>query len=305
MKHFHAHGKLLLSAEYMVLYGSTALALPLKPGQSLEITQKQEPGVFIWTAFYKDKLWFMATFEPSSLEILSTSNMEYALRLKDIIRACIEMKPSFSKALYQKKVITQLDFSPDYGFGSSSTLIALLAAWAEVNPMDLHFRVSEGSGYDVACAISEGPITYELIDHAPHYKHIPFNPPFRKQLWFAWLGNKLATSPHLKEIAGRLKPDLTTIRLFSELTEKMIEDRSLGQFRETMERHEHELSIHLGIDKVSGKFPDLPGSIKSLGAWGGDFVMIATEADPQTLRDYLAKKEIHTLYNFNELVYEG
>lgn len=65
MKHFHAHGKLLLSAEYMVLYGSTALALPLKPGQSLEITQKQEPGVFIWTAFYKDKLWFMATFEPS------------------------------------------------------------------------------------------------------------------------------------------------------------------------------------------------------------------------------------------------
>jgi mevalonate kinase len=304
MKRFHAKGKLLLSAEYMVLHGSTALAIPLKLGQSLEITPSADPERFTWTAFHKQEPWFMATLDPATLEVQDSSNLEMAFGLSKHIGACIELVPSFREALYESDAATRLDFPPDYGFGSSSTLIALLAGWAEVDPLDLHFMVSEGSGYDVACAVSDGPITYRLKDHLPQYNHVPFNPPFREQIWFAWLGHKQATAPHLAEMAGRLSPNIENVAIFSQLSQEMIDATNLEQFRKTMDRHEETLSHLLGIDPVSERFINLPGSVKSLGAWGGDFVMIATEEDKQSLQKYLSEYGIRTLYSYKDLIYE-
>lgn len=304
MKRFHANGKLLLSAEYMVMFGSTALAIPLKQGQSLEIQHTTDPEHFTWNAYHQQKPWFSAILNPATLEVMNTSNMEMAQGLKQLIGACIELKPSFREALYRRDALTRLDFPPDYGFGSSSTLIALLAEWAEVNPLDLHFLVSEGSGYDVACAVSDGPLTYKLKDQAPQYRHVPFNPPFREQIWFAWLGHKQATAPHLAELAGSLSPNFETILLFSQLSMEMLNASTLKQFQVIMERHEDVLSKLLGMKPVSEQFKKLPGSVKSLGAWGGDFVMIATELDKPGLLSYLSKYGIDTLYNYKDLVYE-
>lgn len=304
MIRFQAHGKLLLSAEYMVMHGATALAVPLKKGQNLEIQHTESNLIFPWKAFFNDKLWFEANYDPGTLRILDTSDPDMALGLKNLLQACIELMPSFQESLFRKDAITRLDFSPDYGFGSSSTLISLLAEWAEVNPLDLHFMVSEGSGYDVACALAEGPISYKLRDHLPQYQHIPFKPSFHENIWFAWLGRKQATEKHLKEVAHRIKPGFETIYKFSELTRAMIEARTLDEFRKVMDVHEDELSQILGMETVSSRFRSLPGSIKSLGAWGGDFVMIATEADRETLKDYLERNGIQTLYSYKELVYE-
>jgi len=304
MKCFHAKGKLLLSAEYMVMHGSTSLAIPLKLGQSLEITHSSDPKRFIWTAYHQEKPWFRAVLNPATLEVMDSSSEEMAQNLKQLIGACIELMPSFREALSRRDAATRLNFPPDYGFGSSSTLIALMACWAEVNPLDLHFMVSEGSGYDVACAMSDGPITYKLKDDSPQYSHIPFNPPFRDQIWFAWLGNKQATAPHLAEVAGRLSPNYETVHLFSQLTLEMINASTLEEFRGVMDRHEDALSPLLGMDPVSKRFKKFPGSVKSLGAWGGDFIMIATETGKPDLLNYLSKYGIHTLYNYNDLVYE-
>ncbi len=55
---------------------------------------------------------------------------------------------------------THLDFPRDWGLGSSSTLINNVAQWAQVDPFDLHFKVSNGSGYDIACANEDSPIVY-------------------------------------------------------------------------------------------------------------------------------------------------
>ena len=304
MIRFQAHGKLLLSAEYMVMHGAKALAVPLKKGQTLEINHTESSRHFTWKAFFDKKLWFETAMDPATLNILDTTNMETALRLKEILQACIEIMPSFQESLFRKDAVTRLDFSPEFGFGSSSTLISLLAEWADVNPLDLHFMVSEGSGYDVACALADGPITYKLRDHLPQYQHIPFHPPFHEHIWFAWLGKKQATEKHLREVAGRIKPGFETIYKFSELTRAMIEASSLVEFRMAMETHEDELSGILGMEKIASAFKDLPGSIKSLGAWGGDFVMIATEVDGEILKKYLAEKGIQVLFRYKELVYE-
>ena len=41
---FYAHGKLLITSEYLVLDGAEALALPTVYGQSLEVETIDEPG---------------------------------------------------------------------------------------------------------------------------------------------------------------------------------------------------------------------------------------------------------------------
>ena len=306
MKPFFAHGKLLISAEYMVLHGSLALALPLHKGQTLQRLRSEDRNVFSWDAYEAENLWFSAKFNPTTLGIIETSDQEKAENLRFLIKTLIEMDPSFQRELFTWDVETVLGFSPKWGFGSSSTLIALMAEWAEVNPLDLHFRVSDGSGYDVACALAERPIHYKLREDGPHYRHVKFNPPFAKNLYFVWLGKKQSTAEHLVEMADKINPGYQEIHHFTTLTQQMTEATELSEFRLLMEEHEAKLSELIKLDRVSvTRFPDLPGSVKSLGAWGGDFVMIATESDSETLYNYLDKKGFNTIFRYNDLVYDA
>ena len=306
MKPFFAHGKLLISAEYMVLHGSLALALPLHKGQTLQRLRSEDRNVFSWNAYQADDCWFSAKFNPSTLGIMETSDQEKAEILQFLIKAIIEMDPPFQRELFTWDVDTMLEFSPQWGFGSSSTLIALMAEWAEINPLDLHFRVSDGSGYDVACALAERPILYKLREDGPHYRHVLFHPPFAKNLYFVWLGKKQSTAEHLVEMAEKINPGYEEIHHFSTLTQHMVEATELSEFRQLMEEHEAKLSELIKLDRVSAtRFPDLPGSVKSLGAWGGDFVMIATESNSETLYNYLDKKGFKTIFRYNDLVYDA
>jgi len=304
MKAFRAHGKLLISAEYMVLHGSKALAVPLQAGQILRRIRSENRSTFSWEATYGTDVWFSVSYDPSSLAILKTSDQSKAENLRTLIRACIELAPSFQQELFTWVVETDLEFSPHSGFGSSSTLTALLAEWAEVNPLDLHYLTSEGSGYDVACAVAEQPIIYWLRNGDPHYQHVKFNPPFADQLYFVWLGTKQNTRAHLVQMAEQLDPGYDEILHFNKLSKRMIDAKELNEFQQLMEEHEDRLSALLNLEKVSAsRFPDLPGVVKSLGAWGGDFVLIASDTDPDLLLTYLNEKGYTTHFRYKDLVY--
>ncbi len=306
MDQIRAHGKLMISAEYMVMHGSKALALPLRKGQTLRKFRSDNPRIFSWKAFFGEQTWFHAMLDPATLRILESSDHEKATHLQKLISSCIEMMPAFQEDLFSWDVETYLDFSPEWGFGSSSTLIALMAEWAEINPLDLHFSVSSGSGYDVACAIAEGPLVYRLRDGSPRYQHIPFRPLFSGDLYFAWLGVKQPTAPHLQEISGKLRPDFQSIHQFSDLTEQMIRAKDLATFQDLMRIHEEALAEILHMEPVSATLlRDLPGSVKSLGAWGGDYVLVASDAPRKELEAFLSSRNIHQLFNFEDLVYYG
>ena len=304
MNSLYVHGKLLISAEYMVLHGSLALAIPLKQGQSLQRIRSENPRLFSWKATYLDQTWFSASLDPSSLEILTSSDPVKGQWLRSLILACIELMPSFQEDLFKWNVETQLDFSPQWGFGSSSTVTALMAEWAEVNPLDLHFMVSEGSGYDVACAIADGPIVYRIRDDAPHYQHVDFYPPFSEQIYFAWLGSKQPTADHLKDIAESFQPTYEDIHTFSCFTEAMIQAPDLTSFQQLMEEHELKLAKILKTERISvSHFPRIPGTVKSLGAWGGDFVMIASSAHEDDLFNYLYDKGIKVIFRYQDIAF--
>jgi len=305
METLQARGKLLISAEYMVLHGSRALVLPLKKTQRLQRIRSQNREHFSWNATYDEALWFSAAFDSSTLSIISATDREKAEYLQSVIKACIELDPLFQRELFHWDVETRLDFSPEWGFGSSSTLTALMAEWAGVNPLDLHFMISEGSGYDVACAVAGSSIVYSLRDEGPHYQSVPFHPPFADQIHFVWLGSKQPTAQHLREVAHRLNPGMEEIRTFSGLTTGMLEARELYEFRILMEEHEAKLAELISLNRVSEThFPGLLGSVKSLGAWGGDFVMIASEQEPAALYHYLDRLGFTYRFRYKDLIYE-
>jgi len=306
MNDFYAHGKLLLTAEYMVIHGSSALALPLRVGQSLKRIRSDRRDVFTWMALYEDRPWFSAVFDPLHLKVLESSDPEKASKLTRILEACIELMPSFQKELFTWDVETSLEFSPSWGFGSSSTLTALLAEWAEVNPLDLHFLTAPGSGYDVACAIADGPIVYKIRDGSPHYRHIPFHPPFSDRIYFAWLGSKQQTEKHLKQVIDKIQVGYEEIHRFSRLTEEMISATDLGIFGKLMEEHEEELAGILGMERIAAtRLRSLPGHVKSLGAWGGDFVMIISQVDEEELFAYLHERDILVIFRYDDLVLDN
>jgi mevalonate kinase len=306
MELLKAPGKLLISAEYMVLHGSKALALPLNKGQSLQRIPTEDRSRFTWNAYQGEDLWFRAEFHPSSLNLLETNDPGKAEYLQRLLKACISLDPMFQKELFTWEVETRLDFSPSWGFGSSSTLTALMAEWADISPLDLHFMISEGSGYDVACAMARSAILYSLRETGPQYQPVQFRPPFASQIYFVWLGSKQPTARHLEEVASRFTPGREEILRFSTLTQGMLEASELSEFRILMEEHEALLSDLIKLERVSAtRFPDLQGSVKSLGAWGGDFVMIASEQEPEALFSYLDHLGLTTRFTYKDLIYEA
>lgn len=303
MRTYHARGKLLLSAEYMVLHGAEALAVPLTRGQSMSVDTREGNSLLEWQAADSTGAWFSAHIDPVDWTIVDTSSREVTLRLIHLLGEASVLVPEFQAELAGRQVNTLLDYPRDYGFGSSSTLVSLVAQWSGCDPMELHRRTSEGSGYDVACADAESPIFYSNKGGESQLRAARFYPPFHAQIYFAWLGQKQHTATSLQAIRQGFRPGEEEIGFFTEISRSMASSRELGEFRNLMEDHEQRLSVLLGIPPVSERFGDLDASVKSLGAWGGDFVMIATGLEAADLFSQLARKGLQQVYTFKELVY--
>ena len=137
MSLYQAHGKFLLTSEYLVLKGALALALPLKLGQSLEVSLTDtDTHRLHWIASQPDKPWFSVLFDSETLLPLSSDDPSKAEKLSNILKAVRQLKQDAFLGC-DIRFRTHLDFDPNWGLGSSSTLITNLARWANVNPYEL------------------------------------------------------------------------------------------------------------------------------------------------------------------------
>ena len=303
MKEFYSHGKLLISGEYLVLDGALALAVPTRPGQWLRVRASESPGL-TWKSLNPDGTpWFEAHFPEGTFDGLqATDNFPSSTRerLQYLLLKCRDMNPDFSGALRNTEVETFLEFPREWGLGTSSTLLANLAAWAGIDPYALLRNTMGGSGYDIAAAGSASPIYYRLEQGLPRVEKAPFNPPFSQDLFFVYLNEKQDSREGISRYRTRHFNKASALRKASQLTLQMAEAREIGDFREAMDNHEDLIGGILGLDPVKKRrFPDYPGSIKSLGAWGGDFIL-ATGAPPH--QDYFRKKGYSVVKPYTELL---
>jgi len=301
--HFYANGKLLFTSEFMILHGAKALAVPLKKGQSLTLRPKETEDCLRWEARYGPVTWFETTLKLPGLSIINTMSQARSETLVFMLQKLLEIHPGFKKELEENDVVTELEFDPAFGFGSSSTLTSLMAQWAEIDPMQLHFRISKGSGYDVACAGSETALLYQVINEMPVSEPVDFNPPFADQMWLVYLGHKQDSAQSVAAFLERYKPDQADIDRFSQLTCSFLKATDTNEFGEVITEHEQRLAEILNMPPVGETiFPDLDGYAKSLGAWGGDFVLLVTDWSEKKLSDYLEAKGIDQWFAFNELI---
>lgn len=310
MSHFNANGKFLLTGEYLVLKGASALALPLKLGQSFEVSLADtDTHRLHWIARQPEGPWFSALFDTDTLRPISTDDLNKAEKLASILKAVRQLKPT---AFYggDLRFHTRLDFNPEWGLGSSSTLIANLARWAKVDPYELLKLTFGGSGYDIACATAEGPIYYQIKTEVPEpvegptVKPIDFHPSFADHLFFIYQGQKQSSSKEVKAFLEKANPvDLQKdIDSISWISHAVPQCQSLDEFGMLMQCHERIISRCIGQEPVQKRFPDFEGVLKSLGAWGGDFILAATEWDENQVKAYFKEKGLEVVFGYKEMV---
>ncbi len=274
---FYSNGKLLLTAEYGVLDGATALAIPTKFGQDLSITTNEASQNLAWKSFDSDgSLWFTATIEQATLALLETSDSKIGKRLAEILLAARALNPQFLTGNQGLQIVTQLTFNRYWGLGTSSTLINNIALWANINPYKLLNYTFGGSGYDIACAQHNSSILYTLQGKTPKIEEIEFAPPFASSLYFVYLNKKQNSRLAIKNYKKQLNNSKKLVGKLSELTYAILKAEQLTEFQSLITKHEQYLSQVLKCDSVKERlFSDYDGAIKSLGGWGGDFVLAA------------------------------
>ncbi len=312
MSLYQAHGKFLLTGEYLVLKGALALALPLKLGQSLQTSLADtDTHRMHWIASQPDKHWFSVLFDTDTLESVSTDDPAKAEKLSNILKAVRQLKSDAFLGC-DMRFHTHLDFNPEWGLGSSSTLIANLARWANVNPYELLKMTFGGSGYDIACATAEGPIYYEIKTEVPEpiegptpmVEPIHFTPPFADHLFFIYQGQKQSSSKEVKAFLAKANPiDLQKdIEAVSEISRAVPKCESLDEFGLLMQCHERIIARCIGQEPVQKRFPGFEGVLKSLGAWGGDFILAATEWTENQVKKYFKRKGLEVIFGYEKMV---
>ncbi len=305
MNIYHANGKLMLTGEYLVLQGAKALALPLKLGQSLEVkTIDIQEGMIHWDAYTNRGFWFAAIFSKFGFTVHASDDMEKADNLCKIFQEIKSLNPNILQDKNDYFFTTRLEFDSQWGLGSSSTLISLLSQWANVNPYKLLNRTMGGSGYDIACATASKPITYQLINSEPVVEGINFKPAFSEKLYFVYQGHKQSSGKEVKSFKERVKTtDFSKeIAEISEITEKLTKIVSFDEFCSLLTRHEAIMSRVLEQPPIKAKYLDFQGVIKSLGAWGGDFFLAATELPEKEVREYFGKKGLDVVVKYDDIV---
>ncbi len=285
---FRANGKLLLTAEYAVLDGALALALPTQKGQTLHIQHNSDPNDanFYWASNdEKGNCWLKTAINPQNFEVIGDLSPEIST-LQQILSMAIALNARFGLAMQGKTALSALEFPRDWGLGSSSTLISLVAQWANIDPYALAAQTFGGSGYDIACATTRQPLLYQLINNDNNAKEStlandkmisPCNymPPFAEQLYFVHLGRKQNSRQgirHYQQLPQDLR--LQTAAQITQITQAILQCTNLSDFERLLRQHETLIAQCLQLPTAQSLyFADYAGVVKSLGAWGGDFVL--------------------------------
>jgi len=292
----------MLCSEYAVLQGATSLALPTKKGQSLQVEKLENhaSAVLHWQSFDLDgTCWYSAEIALPHFYIIESTDASVSIQLIRFLMTARAMNPSFLNEGSGYKVETHLDFGRNEGLGSSSTLTYNIAQWAEVDPYKLHFNAFKGSGFDVAVAEAGQPILYQVNHHIPTIEIIQWDKPFNDLLYFVHLNKKQSS---LNEIESFSKKPQFNTRQLEELTrvaKLLSHTKDYFEFCLLLEIAEEEVGSALGRPSIKQTlFNDFKGTIKSLGAWGGDYILATGE---DTI-NYFTEKGFTHIVPFNEMI---
>ena len=294
MKKYNSNGKLLITGEYVVLDGASSLAVPCEFGQSLSYIPDNS-NIIKWISFNNDKeKWFSTSLKADNFSIVDTSSEKSSNWLINVLEKSFQIS---KRRIPGCTIKTYVDFPLEWGLGSSSTIINNIARLFNINPFKLHFACSNGSGYDIACAISESPIKFQLINSEPKFSSLTWSPKFSDELYFIHLNVKQNSNKEVDRF-NKIKKNKTYIHQINELTDQIIYCDEIKEFEELITEHEKIIGDCINEKPIKNKyFHDYDGAIKSLGAWGGDFILAT-----RNRKKYFEDKGLNTVLPFKKMV---
>lgn len=299
-KTFYSNGKLFITGEYVVLDGGIAFSLPTKFGQNLIVEENNEDFLH-WKSFdFNDEIWLEEKILISEIKNNSKNGNPSKDTLVEILHFASVMNPKILEQNLGFDVSTKLTFPRNWGLGSSSTLINNIAQWFEINAFELLNKSFGGSGYDIANAQNNKAILYQISGTNPIVKPVHFNPEFSKNIFFVYLNQKQSSKEAIKSYREKKNVIGPIVEEIDSITKKALQANNLEEFANLMKAHEAVLSPVLEIKTVQERlFSDFDGVIKSLGAWGGDFVMAISKENPKA---YFKQKGFDTILTYEEMI---
>lgn len=301
-KTFYSNGKLLITGEYVVLDGAKAFALPTKFGQHLTVDKTTDEHIH-WTSYDSNgSIWFEDTFSFSAIRDKEQNEANSAIKntLIEILHEAHRMNPEFISKGKGYLVKTQLTFPKNWGLGTSSTLINNIGQWLQIDAFELLKRSFGGSGYDIACAQNNTGIIYQLIVDKPTVEVVHFNPSFTDKLYFIYLNKKQNSREAIAAYHNNNTTVQKVIPAINVLTKTIVEADTIKDFAQAIAQHEIAMSNILELPTVKeALFQDFEGVIKSLGAWGGDFVMSVSNENPT---EYFHAKGFEVVVPYHEII---
>jgi mevalonate kinase len=299
---FYSNGKLLITGEYLVLDGATAFALPTKFGQNL-IVEKNADQTINWKSFDVDgQIWFEESISFSEIKNEMPQEAETVkATLISILHQGYLLNPTFINDKSGYTITTQLSFPRKWGLGTSSTLINNIAQWLQIDAFTLLNNSFGGSGYDIACAQNNNPILYHLKHGRPIVERVTFNPSFKENIYFVYLNKKQSSKIAIANYQNNKTKNINkSIDAINEITLEILQANTVDSFAQAIEKHESNISTILETTTVKkALFSDFNGQIKSLGAWGGDFILVLSEENPTS---YFASKGFETIIKYTEMI---
>ena len=96
------------------------------------------------------------------------------------------------------------------------------------------------------------------------------------------------------------KKYITKYNLFQKFLDNSFLEQKLSEFEKLIQEHEKIISSIIELPTVKERlFPDYFGTLKSLGAWGGDFILATGDKNtPQ----YFKAKGYTTILRYSDMV---
>ena len=300
MKTYRSNGKLFLIGEYIVIDGAKAFALPTKYGQCLFVENSSEiENLITWKATkFDNSIWFETKVRLNDLEIISSTNDKLSQSLQNILKQAKIFNPDFFDSNNSYQCLTKLEYPQEWGLGSSSTLIDLISQWIEINPFELNKLTFNTSGYDIACAHHHQPILF--TNNPIEVEDLELNWNFKDQLYFVYLNQKQDTQAVVGNHYKNKPKDWKMIQDLSDLVIQATKVENLTDLEAILDEYQARLGDFMQIPQVKELyFSDYLGTVKSLGAWGGDFVLVTYR---EGMHDYFKEKGYEIIIPFSEMI---
>ena len=175
-----------------------------------------------------------------------------------------------------------------------------MALWANVNPMALLLQSFGGSGYDIACAKHNTPIVYKM-GQPPITEEVVFNPCFKDDLFFVYRNKKQNSRESISTYAQNKANTAVVIEKIDAITTKLLKANNRLDFELLITEHESIIGEITNQTPVKTElFPDYNHTIKSLGGWGGDFILVT--GTKEYVHEYFNSKNYTTIIAYSDLI---